>query len=137
LRAYKTQCRAVQRGVEGVLARAIHENLPLIIEGVHLIPGKLELSPVYQQEKENITQYLVHIRNPKVHQERFKQRQHDAPRRKREQYLANFREIRWIHDYLLRKAAHCQRVHVIDNSGSVRESIDTMVRAHYTEKTLV
>src|SRR3989338_8826737 len=40
IRGYKTQCAAINVGVEGIIKRAVNENIPLIIEGVHLLPGK-------------------------------------------------------------------------------------------------
>ena len=42
LRAYKNQCAAVNVAIEGIVNRSLNENISLIVEGIHLLPGKLK-----------------------------------------------------------------------------------------------
>ncbi len=133
IRAYKTQCTAVNAGICAVVRRAINENIPLIVEGVHMVPGKIRDMGAYSQHKDRFMEVLLYIADPEVHRARFEQRQIDAPERPMDKYLTNFREIRWIHDYLVgRPERYCiDDISLVDNSGALRTSVDVVLKAYY------
>lgn len=131
IRAFKTQCAAIRVGIDGLVKRSIVENIPLIVEGVHVIPGSMEELDIFNKNQQ-ISQYLIKISDPKIHKSRFEQRQKEAPKREIKKYLSNFREIRWIHDYLVEKANKSRRVKQIDNIGSIREGIDIILKDVYS-----
>ncbi len=128
LRAFKSQCSPVWVGIEAVLSRALTENLPIIIEGVHLRPGHLRETDLWDDFSGRVVEYLVHIRGPEVHRARFERRMEEAPDRPTEKYLTHFQEIRWIHDYLVRRAQRFLNVRMIENSGPVAASLAEMRR---------
>jgi len=89
------------RSVDFALTRAIKEGLPMILEGVSLVPGFIP--------KEILSHPFVHFfmmdADPKTHYSRFKLREyHTKQRRPAEKYLDRFKEIRTIHQYILEQA---------------------------------
>ena len=130
IRAYKIQCTSISTGINGIIKRGINENVPLIIEGVHLIPGRLRDSGILDSYEDNITEYLIYISNPEIHKQRFIQRQKEAPERRLDKYLNNFKEIRWIHDYLVERARRYDQIKIIDNSQSLQEGIEKIFDAY-------
>ena len=131
IRAYKTQARAVGVGVHGLIKRNIKENSSVILEGVHIIPEQ-----VYFDIHEHVLQYFIDIPQEHIHKHRFESRASAAPERKLQQYLDNFTEIRWIQDYLRRKASEVGGVLTINNEGSLDASVDRIVQEYYRRFTI-
>ena len=131
IRGFKMQSSSVLAGIEGVVRRSLLENTPLIVEGVHLIPGKLRISPVYNQHPNRFFECLIYIDDPHVHQARFSARQEIAPDRSTEKYLGNFREIRWIHDYLIGKA-RASNIPLAENSGALGDGVALLLKEYYS-----
>lgn len=123
IRAYKNQCSAIDIGIQGLIRRSINENKSMIIEGVHLIPGKFKEYGVVDKFEEKVLEFLVYINSDKIHKERFNQRQLDAPQRQSNKYLQNFTEIRWIHDYLFERAKRYEHIKLINNENSLDNSV--------------
>ena len=66
-------------------------------------------------------QIVIDIDNADIHLERIKYRTKNNPTRgKNHEY--NFKEIRWIRDYLLKKANE-NNTPIIDNSGSLEYTV--------------
>jgi len=128
LRGFKTQARAVSTGIYGVVKRALNENIPTIVEGVHIVPGEIEENGFYHEHGTRFIECCIAINEPSSHKARFQSREESAPERSMQKYLDNFREIRWIHEYLLKKTEDVNNVKVIDNSGSLRSGIDELVQ---------
>lgn len=122
VRGFKTQCSAVKVCVDGVIKRYIREESPLIVEGIHLIPGN------YQEivGRGIAEQVLIDIEDSNIHMERIKARITKNPARG-DDYLRNFQEIRWIRNYLLRKALNSS-IEVINNSGNLEETVRQCLR---------
>ena len=71
---------------------------------------------------------MVYIEDAEVHRQRFVKRQQKAPRRSAQKYLDNFREIRWIHDYLVGKAQESTNITLIENGGTSQEGLEKILR---------
>lgn len=134
IRGYKMQCVPIEIAISGIIRRAVTENVSMIIEGAHLIPGNLRNSDVYNLCQDRLVELLVHLPDEKVHFERLSNRQFQAPERKMDKYSQNFKEIRWIHDYLKQKAARFPEIVCVDNSGSPRGSLDQILTVYYSKK---
>ena len=134
LRGYKIQCKAVEVGIEGVIRRAIVENQPLIIEGAHIIPGKFSESSLYKENSDRFIEYLIFISNPDIHRKRFIQREKDAPQREVKKYLKNFKEIRWINDYLVSRAKRFPCIIKIDNIVAKEKGVEKILREYYLKQ---
>lgn len=133
IRGFKTQCTAISVGIEGIITRSINENVPLIIEGVHLIPGKIRESNVYANCENQCVEYLIHISDQDEHKRRFLQREKDAPDRPIQKYVNNFKEIRWIHDYLSERANRVGSIMMIDNAKELDKGLQQML-AYFNAK---
>ncbi len=118
VRGFKTQGSAVKVCVDGIINRYLRENTQTILEGVNLVPGdynKLITSG-------NATQILIDLEKEEIHLARLRNRAITNPARGNA-YLDNFREIRYVRDYLVRKARE-NNIKIVDNSGNLEDTIN-------------
>lgn len=101
LTSFQEQCQRVAVGTSAIRRRAVKENLSMIIEGVHLIPEQMRISP---SDKAIVIQVMIHVGDEAVHRNRFIKRGHDAAERSCRKYLENFDSIRSIQAALVDKA---------------------------------
>ncbi|MDP9021943.1 MAG: zeta toxin family protein, partial [Actinomycetota bacterium] len=94
------QASVVAVGVRQVLQRAVVEKQDMVLEGVHLVPGTLELPSA---DDAFTVQVVLEIEDAEAHRSRFTDRA-DGEERPRQRYLAHFDEIRRIHDEMVRRA---------------------------------
>lgn len=100
---YRAQASQVSVGIEAIVERGIKEGTNLLIEGVHLAP---EIILNRYRDHPNVCPLVVYLLDEDVHRTRFHVRAlGTAMRRPAEEYIANFKEIRQIHDYILESAA--------------------------------
>jgi 2-phosphoglycerate kinase len=99
---FREQASQVAVGVEAIVDRGLKEGTNLVIEGVHLVP---EIILNRYQDHPNVCPMVVYLTDEHVHRSRFYIRAlGTAMRRPAEEYIAYFREIRQIHDYIVRSA---------------------------------
>ncbi|WP_456341799.1 ATP cone domain-containing protein [Thermovibrio sp.] len=103
------QSEKVLTGIEAVINRAIKENVSLVVEGIHLIPGIAEKF----KEKAYVVHILLTTLDEEMHRSRFKSREKSSQRTSKK-YLKNFKAIRKIQDFLYQKAKET-KTPVIDN----------------------
>jgi 2-phosphoglycerate kinase len=97
------QAETVLVGVRGIVDRAVAETFPLVLEGVHLVPGAAIVPP---GARATVVELLIAVHDPAEHQSHFYSRaQHTGDARPVERYLDAFPEIRRIQDHLLAAAA--------------------------------
>lgn len=94
------QASVVAVGVRQVLRRAVIEKQDMILEGVHLVPGTLELPAA---DEALIVQVILALDDLETHRDRFAGRSNDDERPE-QRYLDHFDEIRRIHDEVVRRA---------------------------------
>ncbi|MCH7825544.1 MAG: hypothetical protein IH849_12140, partial [Acidobacteria bacterium] len=99
--SYEEQARRVCVGVRAVVERAIAENMSIVVEGVHLIPGLVPF-PDLEGAAYQVPLVLATF-DEEAHRARFLARSRVGGRRA-ERYLENFEGIRTIHDYVLHQA---------------------------------
>jgi 2-phosphoglycerate kinase len=109
---YVLQADAVETGVEAIIERACLERTPMVVEGVHLIPGRLgdEL-----RERCIAVEAVLTVEDEDLHRAHFTMRGGQRPP---ERYLRRFPQIRKLQDYLVQRGREAG-VAVIEN-----ESID-------------
>jgi 2,3-bisphosphoglycerate-independent phosphoglycerate mutase len=98
---YEEQARRVCVGVRAVVERAIAENMSIVVEGVHLLPGLVPF-PDLEGSAHQIPLILGTL-DEEAHRARFIARSRSG-RRGADRYLENFAAIRSIQDYLLQQA---------------------------------
>jgi 2-phosphoglycerate kinase len=111
--AFMRQAQTVRTGVMAIVDRACQEGTPMVVEGVHLVPGLIngDLSdrcvPVHA---------VLTVSDEELHRSHFSLRGGERPA---DRYLDRFAQIRKLQDHLVARA-EARGVPVIDNS-----SIDT------------
>lgn len=108
---FHQQSLLVNVGVESMIRRSIQENVDLIVNGVHLLPGLIDRSKF---PNACIVQFVVTVSDPQIHMQRFLQRQHAARKRVAATYLRNFRNISKIRDYTI-ECAREENIPIIEN----------------------
>ncbi len=99
---FREQAAQVAVGVEALVDRGLKEGTNLVIEGVHLVP---EVILGRYRDHPNVCPMVVYLSDEHVHRSRFYIRAlGTAMRRPAEEYIAYFKEIRQIHDYIVESA---------------------------------
>jgi 2-phosphoglycerate kinase len=95
------QTRNVLTGVDAALERAATERWSIVLEGVHLVPGMVDVS----YPGAFVVQCVVAIEDENLHRSHFWVRDHATEGlRPLEKYLDSLPQIREIQDYLVERA---------------------------------
>ncbi|ASJ04658.1 MULTISPECIES: 2-phosphoglycerate kinase [Thermococcus] len=106
IKGFKNQVEHVSVGIAAVLDRAYKEGFNAIIEGIHLVPGYVEL-------KENSFMYVITVGSRKDLEARFYERARYS-KRSADYYLEHLDAIMEIQDFIVERARE-HRVPVINN----------------------
>ena len=102
LLGFLDQTRNVLVGVEAAIDRSLAEGWSLVLEGIHLVPGMIDV------ERDNgaiVVQCIVAIEDEDLHRSHFWVRDHATEGlRPLEKYLDGMPEIRMIQDALIERA---------------------------------
>ena len=109
LYGFLDQTEKVLTGVEAVINRAIKENVSLIVEGIHLIPGIFDKL----KGRAHVTHLILTTLDEEIHKSRFKSRERISQRTSK-RYLRNFKAIRLIQDYLYKTATE-KNISIVEN----------------------
>lgn len=110
LEGFGEQARHVGRGAAAMVQRAAAEGTPLVLEGVHAVPGALDPG---LRERCLVVEALLVVRDEELHRGHFSLRGADRPA---ERYRARFGEIRALQEHLAGLAGDAG-VTVIDNEN--------------------
>lgn len=113
IRGFRAQIQQLATAITAIIERNLHENMSLVMEGIHLVPG---LSPQRDFEGAMVVELMLMVEDEDSHRDHFglRERQtHDT--RDQDIYLEHFREIRILQEYLLERAQE-ERVPVVDAS---------------------
>jgi 2-phosphoglycerate kinase len=105
---YLTQAQRVGIGVSAIVERAATEGKPIMVEGVHVLPGALEPE---LRERCVVAEALLVVEDPELHRGHFTARPGVRPAQR---YLAQFEDIRELQDHLAERARK-ERVAVVAN----------------------
>jgi 2-phosphoglycerate kinase len=125
---FRVQATTVSIGVRAMMDRAVAENTSMILEGVSVVPGLIDLE--HYAELANVIFLLVASLDEDAFTTRFAARAKDAARRPVHRYLENLDSILTIQDYLL-ELAEGEGVPIVDNSH-FDTSVTSVIR-HVTE----
>jgi 2-phosphoglycerate kinase len=95
---YLTQAQRVGIGVSAIVERAATEGKPIMVEGVHVLPGALEPE---LRERCVVAEALLVVEDPEAHRGHFTARPGLRPARR---YLEQFDDIRRLQDHLAERA---------------------------------
>lgn len=122
---YLEQARNVSTGVSAIIDRACTEGTPLVVEGVHLVPGTLDPR---LRERGIVVEAVIAVADEEMHRGHFSLRGGQRPQ---ERYLAHFHQIRKLQEHLAAKAEEAG-VAVIDNvhvDEALQEVMDLVLDA--------
>jgi 2-phosphoglycerate kinase len=121
------QAETVQSGLRNVIARAVQERFPLVLEGVHVVPGA---ALVARGAHALVVEALLAVDREDTHLAHFELRAtHTGDARPVERYVQAFHRIRRIQDFLVAQA-HRGGTPVVEASGldqAVREVMDLVL----------
>jgi 2-phosphoglycerate kinase len=125
---FRAMAATVSVGVRAMMDRAVAENSSLIIDGVSLVPGLIDLASY--QDRAHVIFLIVATLDPEAFASRFAARAREAAERPPHRYLENLDAILRIQDYLL-ELAEQNGVPIVDNVSFDR-SVTSIIR-HVTE----
>lgn len=107
---YRDQADHVGTGIAAIVDRAANEAKPVVVEGVHVVPGG-----VHPRVRERcvLVEALIVVQDPDLHRAHFSLRPGTRPA---ERYLSRFEDIRRLQDHLWERA-RSERVAIIDNEN--------------------
>jgi 2-phosphoglycerate kinase len=108
LGGYSEQADHVSTGIEAIVERAADEFKPVLVEGVHVVPGAIGRD---LRARCVVVEALVVVPDPELHRGHFTHRRGARPP---ERYLRRFDEIRALQDHLAERA-QAENVAVIEN----------------------
>jgi 2-phosphoglycerate kinase len=107
---YRDQAERVGTGITAIVDRAANEAKPVVVEGVHVVPGG-----VHPRTRDRcvLVEALVVVGDQDLHRGHFSHRPGTRPAQR---YLASFEDIRRLQDHLWERA-RSEGVAVIDNEN--------------------
>jgi 2-phosphoglycerate kinase len=125
---FRAQAATVSVGVRAMIERSINENSHIILDGVSIVPGLIDIAR-YRDEAHLIFLAVATL-DTAAYQARFEARARDSHRRPPHRYLENLDGILRIQDHLL-ELADQHGVPIVDNSR-FDDSVLSILR-HVTE----
>jgi 2-phosphoglycerate kinase len=125
---FRAQAATVSVGVRAMMDRAVSENTSLILDGVSILPGVLDLEAY--SDVAHVIYLLVVSLEEDAFKARFAARGEDSVHRPPHRYLENLDSILRIQDYLL-ELAEAHGLPIVDNV-SFDVSVLSILR-HVTE----
>ncbi len=109
------QTKAVTVGIEALIERGITEGKnPMVVEGVHILPGILERS---RWQQAVVVEMVLAVKDRDAHRAHFTVREWETGGvRPLQRYVDHFAQIRRIQKYIISRAERYD-VPVIDNTG--------------------
>ena len=131
---FREQAATVSVGIRASLERAVNENASLVIDGVSLVPGLIDLEAF--SEIADVIFLVVGALDEQVFSNRFAARAAEAEGRPQHRYLENLDSIIEIQDHFLELAERFE-VPIVDNISFdrsvlliIRHVTDTLSQRH-------
>lgn len=107
---YREQAEHVATGIAAIVDRAASEAKPMIVEGVHVVPGSVDPT---LRSRCVVVEVLIAVDDVELHRSHFSHRPATRPA---ERYLAGLDEIRTLQEHLL-ECARAEGVAVLVNDN--------------------
>jgi len=122
-RGFLSQFKVVKHGLEATIRRAVKENHDLIVDGVHVLPWKLEFDIAPDQAL--VIPLMLVVPHKKTLGKRFKRREKEQPERSSSRYLKQLDQIWVLQSYLVTEAEE-HKIPLIFN-GEIEEALDEIL----------
>lgn len=124
LDAFRSQAAMVSVGVRAIIERAIAESASLVLDGVALVPGLLDLEAY--ADSAHVIELVVATLDEESFEGRFEEREDRQRLRGKHRYVENLEVILKIQNYFLELADH-HDVPIVDNV-SIDSSAQLVIR---------
>ncbi|MCZ6782738.1 MAG: zeta toxin family protein [Proteobacteria bacterium] len=124
LAGFTAQATAVAVGVRAMLGRAVAENASLVLDGVTLLPGLIDLDAY--RDAAHVIYLVIATLDEEAFVHRFEERGDRETRRETHRYLQNLEAILKIQDHFL-ELAERHDVPIVDNV-SIDSSVTLIIR---------
>ncbi len=99
---FREQTAVVSTGIKALIERAILEGFSLVVEGIHVVPGYLDLEHVGNAR---VVELVIGVEDEQNHLSHFYIREAQTEgSRPKERYTSNFEDIRLLGSYIERLA---------------------------------
>jgi 2-phosphoglycerate kinase len=126
---FREQTEIVMTGVAAIMRRAADEGLHMIVEGVHLVPGRI---PMEFDKRAVIVPMIIDVADEHAHRSHFYLREFETEGyRPFQRYRANFEAIRQIGAHLVCEAER-ESVPVLDSrqlDSTIKAALEQVMRA--------
>jgi len=99
---FLSQFEVVKSGLEATINRAVKETHDLIVDGVHVLPSKLDLD--IAEDQAVVIPVILVVPNKKTLAKRLKRRAKEQPKRGSSRYLKQLEKIWALQSYLVAEA---------------------------------
>lgn len=123
INGFLSQFKIVKQGLEATIHRAIKENHDLIVDGVHVLPSKLDLD--ISRDQAIVIPLMLVVPNKKTLGKRLKRREKEQPERASSRYLKQLEQIWMLQSYLVTEAEE-HKIPLIINS-EIEESLEEIL----------
>lgn len=130
LLGFEEQVREVTVGTSAIIERAVKETTSIIVEGVHCVPGYLNLEQYEAETQAIVVPLVVAVKDEELHRSHFIVREIETESsRPFKRYIDNFDKIRTIQAYIMKQAEdNCVRVFdSVNLDGTVNEILDLIL----------
>ncbi len=124
--AFEMQVNYVSVGTEAVISRAAHEGFNLLIDGIHLVPGYIDI----EKENSKIFHFVLYLDDKEEYINRFHARSYGS-KREAEYYVDGVDRILEIQEFIVNKAKE-HNVPLIENT-SMGKSVNFVIH-HITQE---
>ncbi len=135
--AFTDQASAVAVGVKALLDRAVEENASMVLDGVSLLPGRLDLDAY--RERAYVVFLMVATFDSDAFKSRFKRRAKGEKARTPHRYIENLDAIVRIQEYIL-ELAETHDVPIVENLSFdrsvlsiIRQVTETLAKLEVTD----
>jgi 2-phosphoglycerate kinase len=123
IKGFLNQFRVVKHGLEATIHRAVKENHDLIVDGVHVLPWKLNFD--FEVDQAIVVPLMLVVPNKKTLSKRLKYRERVQPARSASRYLKQLDQIWTLQSYLV-STAEVQNIPLIFN-GDKEEALSEIL----------
>ncbi|RDH90159.1 MAG: hypothetical protein DIZ77_14150 [endosymbiont of Seepiophila jonesi] len=123
IRGFLSQLKIVKHGLEATIYRAVKESHDLIVDGVYVLPSKLELD--IARDQAIVIPLMLVVPHKKTLAKRLKHREREQPERASSRYLKQLDQIWTLQSYLVLESEKDKTPLVIN--GEIEEAMDEIL----------
>lgn len=120
---FLSQFELVKQGLEATIFRAVKESHDLIVDGVHVLPSRLELD--ITEDQAMVIPLMLVVPNKKTLAKRLKRRAKEQPKRASSRYLKQLDQIWLLQSFLVAEAEE-HDIPLVINSD-IEQAVDELL----------